>query len=192
MQRSATVADEPLEALGNGKAQPGAAHGGRSASARKGPGRRSVLGVRNRRERALQTLSYEAGGLLIVTPAYAWWTDHGGAESLAMLVTISLMMMTWAALYNTAFDLIEHQVSGRVASDRPEGLRVMHTVLLEASAVLATWPVIAAFTGYDWLHALSVDLSLTLAYMVYGYFFHRAYDRLRPVRPGVEAGEPAG
>jgi uncharacterized membrane protein len=141
-----------------------------------------VTGVRNGRERAVQTLSFEAGGLMIVTPPYAWLTNSDGNESLVLLVTISLMMMAWSALFNTVFDHIEHRATHRVASDRPQGLRVLHTVLMEATAVLLTWPVIAALTGYNWDVALGVDLTLTLAYMVYGYFFHRAYDRVRPVR----------
>ena len=163
-------------------AEPRRAHGDEPSSRHGVEAAARDSGVRDSRERALQTLSFEAGGLMIVTPPYAWLTDSGGDESLALLVTISLMMMAWSALFNTVFDHIEHRATDRVASDRPHGLRVLHTVLMEATAVLLTWPVIAALTGYSWEIALGVDLTLTLAYMVYGYFFHRAYDRVRPVR----------
>ncbi len=89
--------------------------------------------------------------------------------------------MTWAAVYNTLFDRLELRFTGRVASERPHALRTLHTVGLEATAVLLTWPLVWALTDLGWWGALAADLGLTLAYMVYGYLFHLGFDRLRPV-----------
>lgn len=153
-----------------------------------------TAGIRTWRERAVQTVAFEAIGLALVSPLYAWASGSGGGESLLLVATLSVLVMTWAALYNTLFDLAERRTTGRLASDRPHGLRTLHAIGLEGTAVLLTWPVIWAMTDLSWMGALVADLGLTALYAVYGYAFHWGYDRLRPVAPvageGVSAGEP--
>lgn len=140
-----------------------------------------VDGIRTWRERAEQTLWFEGVGLALVAPLYAWVSGSGGGESLLLLATLSLVVMAWAAAYNTLFDIAERRCTGRVASDRPHGLRTVHAIGLEGSAVLLTCPVIRAMADLSWSAALLANLGLTATYVVYGYAFHRAYDRLRPV-----------
>jgi uncharacterized membrane protein len=61
--------------------------------------------------------------------------------------------------------------------------------------MLVTWPLIMLVTGFGWLEAIAADLGLTLAYAIYSYFFHLAFDKLRPVQAdtalAIEAGQPA-
>ena len=129
----------------------------------------------------LQTLCFEAGGLLLVAPLYALVAGAGAAESFLLIAVLALVVMGWSAAFNTAFDLVEHRQTGRVASDRPVRLRVLHAVLHEASAVVVTWPVIVALTDLSWGAALVADIGLTAVYAAYGYAFHRVYDAWRPV-----------
>jgi uncharacterized membrane protein len=138
-------------------------------------------GIRSWRERAVQTLWFEGIGLALVAPLYAWVSGSGGGESVLLIAALSLVVMAWAAVYNTLFDVVERRRTGRVASDRPHGLRTLHAVGLESTAVLLTWPVIWAMTDLSWSAALIADLGLTATYLFYGYAFHWAYDRLRPV-----------
>lgn len=138
-------------------------------------------GLRGTRERVIQTLWFEGLGLLLVAPAYALVSGSGAAASFGLLLVLSLLVSAWAAVYNTLFDVVERRRTGRVASDRPPALRTLHTIGLEASAVLLSCPVIWALTDLSWGGALLADLGLTLTYMAYGYAFHWAFDRLRPV-----------
>jgi uncharacterized membrane protein len=138
--------------------------------------------LRNARERVLQTLWFEAGGLLLVTPLVAWVTGAHTGESLLLLVVLSVAVMVWATIYNTVFDRVEARLAGRVASARPHRLRVLHALGLEVSSVLATWPIIVAMTGLGWWQALAMDIALSAVYAAYGYFYHWLFDRLRPVR----------
>lgn len=138
-------------------------------------------GIRGARERLTQTLCFEAGGLLFVAPLYALVAGAGAGESFMLVATLAVVVMAWSAQFNAVFDLVEHRMSGRVASDRPQGLRVLHAVLHEVSAVVVTWPVIVALTGLSWSAALVADLGLTIVYAAYAYFFHRVYDAWRPV-----------
>ena len=137
--------------------------------------------IRSGRERLIQTLWFEALGLLIVSPLFAHFAGASMGESLTMLIVLSFAVMGWSALYNTAFDLIEVRCTSRVASDRPHGLRVAHTIGLEVTAALLTWPLIVALTTLGWLEALVADIGLTLTYALYGYLFHLGFDRLRPI-----------
>ena len=138
--------------------------------------------LRNARERVLQTLLFEAGGLLLVTPLLAWVTGAHTGESLLLLVALSVAVMVWATIYNTVFDRVEARLAGRVASARPHRLRVLHALGLEVSSVLATLPIIVAMTGLGWWQALAMDIALGAVYAAYGYLYHWLFDRLRPVR----------
>lgn len=143
-------------------------------------------GLRSARERLIQTLWFEGLGLLLVAPGYAWVTGAHAGESFAMVAAVSLVVMAWAAAYNTLFDLVELRRTGRVASDRPHALRSLHAIGLETSAVLVSCPVIWAMTDLGWWGALLADLGLTVAYAIYGYAFHWVFDRLRPVPQGMD------
>lgn len=139
-------------------------------------------GIRNARERLRQTLCFEAGGLLLVAPIYALSAGARMRDSVALILVLTLLVMAWSALFNTAFDLVEHRLSGRLASQRPQWLRMLHALLHEASAVVITWPTIVAMTGLSWGAALLADIGLTVAYALYAYLFHLAYDAYRPCR----------
>jgi len=137
--------------------------------------------LRSPRERLLQTLWFEGLGVLIIAPLYAWASGGGMADSLALIAAVSLAVMLWAALFNTVFDAVEWRCLGRVASDRPAGLRLLHAVAFEASAVVVSCPVIVAVAGVGWREALLADIALTITYAAYGYVFHCIFDRLRPL-----------
>jgi uncharacterized membrane protein len=140
-----------------------------------------AAGLRSWRERAIQVLAFEALGLLLVTPLYGWASGATTAESLRLLLALSVVVSAWAAAYNTLFDWVEHRLTYRLASDRPHGWRLLHAGLGEATAVVVSCPVIVAMTGMGWFEALLADLALTLVYAAYGYLYHWGFDRLRPV-----------
>lgn len=138
--------------------------------------------VRSRSERALQTLCFEGLGVVVVTPLFARMARSSADHSALVLVTLSIAVMGWSAVFNTACDLLEYRLAGRVASDRPHALRLLHAIAVEATAVIVTWPLILALTPLGALEALAADVGLAFVYALYGYGFHLAFDRLRPVR----------
>jgi uncharacterized membrane protein len=147
-----------------------------------------ATGLRSARERMIQTLWFEGLGLFMVAPLYAAVTGSRNGESFAVVAAVSVAVMLWAAAYNTAFDVLERRATGRVASDRPHRLRTLHAIGLETTSVVVTTPVIWAMTDLGWWGALVADLGLATAYAGYGYVFHWAYDRLRPVPQGMDNG----
>jgi uncharacterized membrane protein len=137
--------------------------------------------LRSGRERLLQTLLYEVGGLLVVLPLYALVTGHAMKDSLLLLVAVSIATMTWACLHNVIFDYVEALRTGRVASDRPQVLRLVHAASTEVTSILITTPVIVLAGGFTWWQALMVDIGLTLFYATNAYVFHLVFDALRPM-----------
>lgn len=138
--------------------------------------------LRSRVERVVQTLWFEAVGLILVTPLFALASGERMGASLLVLAALSATVMAWSAVYNSLVDRIEQRVSGRIASNRPHHWRVLHALGFEVSAVAFTWPLVVTLTSLSWEDALKAEVGLTLAYAAYGYVFHLVFDRLRPVR----------
>ena len=137
--------------------------------------------IRNFRERAIQTLCFEIGGLLVVAPGYAILSGASASESVTLLVVLSIALMLWSPIHNTLFDIVDFRVTSRVASDRTHRLRVLHAVSHEVTSIFVTLPLIMYLGDYGFWQALVVDLGLSLAYTAYAYIFHVVFDRLRPV-----------
>jgi uncharacterized membrane protein len=140
------------------------------------------MAIRSARERLLQTVLYEVGGLAIAMPAYVAISGQSGGEGLVFLVALSVAVMIWSPLHNTLFDLWDWRWNARIASDRPQGLRLIHALTHETTTMIVTLPLVMWLGGYGFWQALLVDLGLSAAYAVWAYLFHVTYDRIRPVR----------
>lgn len=141
-----------------------------------------MAAIRSTRERVHQALWYEGIALVLIAPAFALATGLKTQESFLLVAALSLVMMVWAAFYNTVFDEIERRRTVRVASDRPHAVRLAHAIGFEASSAVVTCPLIWALTDVTWLGAVVADLGLTVAYSAYAYLFYLGFDRVRPVR----------
>ncbi|MFM2355921.1 MAG: hypothetical protein RLZZ528_1657 [Pseudomonadota bacterium] len=141
------------------------------------------MSLRSARERVFQTLCFEVGGLLVATPLYALVVGASGGESLLVVAAMSVAVMIWSPLHNTAFDWAEWRLAGRVASDRPQKWRIIHAMSHELTAMAVTLPILLGPGGLGFGEAVLADLGLTALYTAYAYGFHMVFDRLRPVRP---------
>ncbi len=138
--------------------------------------------LRSVKERVIQTVAFEAIGIALVAPSYAYFAGSSISKGFALIALLSLVILLWAPIYNTLFDVIDQSCTGRPASDRPHNLRILHATLHEVSAVTMTCPILIWFGGHTIWGALSFNLGLTLTYTAYTYVFHIIYDRLRPVQ----------
>jgi len=143
--------------------------------------------LRSPRERLGQGVAFELVGIVLFAPLGAACTATSLGTAASTLASLSLLAMAGSAAFNVLFDRVERRWTGRVASDRPHALRLVHALLHEICAIGLTWPWLAATTDLAWGDALCVDLALSAVYAGYGYVFHLLYDRMRPV-----AGRPSG
>jgi uncharacterized membrane protein len=138
--------------------------------------------LRSGPERAIQTVLYEAGGLLVAVPLYQLLFGKGVDDSALLLIVLAIAVMLWSPLHNAVFDRFEWRLAQRLASDRPHRWRILHALSHEGTTVVVTLPLIMLIGGHSFWEALAIDLGLTGLYVAYAYVFHLAYDRWRPVR----------
>ncbi|NDW52783.1 chlorhexidine efflux transporter [Aliiroseovarius sp. PrR006] len=141
------------------------------------------------KERIIQTISFELGGLIIAAPLYALFFSTSSGHSFFLLVCISAVVLTWAPVHNTLFDKFDLYAFRRMASARPHRWRVLHAVSLEISSIALTFPVVMLISEQGAWGALAVNIWLTLFYAVYGYLFHLTFDMVRPVQSSTLLSE---
>lgn len=138
--------------------------------------------VRTMSELQVQSVAYQIGSLIVVTPVCALLTGETACGTWFLVIALMIATMLWAQLHNAVFDRIEWALCRRLASDRPAGLRLVHAISCEFSDTIVTLPVILILTGLPWQQALLADVTLTLVGVAYSFVFHRVYDRVRPVQ----------
>lgn len=132
-------------------------------------------------DRLRQIALFEVGGLLLITPPFAWASGVPLSESIGLLALLALIAALWNGSYNTCFDWFEGRLTGRSADRRPYRLRALHAFGFEGGLLLMSLPVIMWWTGLGWLEALIADLVLASAYVIYAFGFNLGYDRLFPI-----------
>lgn len=144
------------------------------------------MSIRSLRERLLQTVCFELGGVVVATPIYMIVTGNTAAEGAVLVIALAIVVMVWSPLHNSIFDILEWRLLRRVASDRPHGWRIVHAMSHEVTSLVVTVPAILMLTDHTLLEAVLLDIGLTVIYIVYAYLFHVIYDRLRPVPQGAK------
>ena len=144
--------------------------------------------LRSLSDRLRQIACFEVGGLLLITPPFAWASGVPVSESIGLLALLALIAAIWNGTYNTCFDWFDGRLSGRTADRRPVRLRVMHAIGFETGLLLVSLPIIMWWAGMGFLEALIADIALALAYTCYAFAFNMGYDRLFPIvqRPQAE------
>lgn len=147
--------------------------------------------LRSLPDRLRQIACFEAGGLLLVTPPFAWASGVPVSESIGLLALLALIAAIWNGTYNTCFDWMDGRLTGRTADRRPVRLRVVHAIGFETGLLLVSLPIIMWWTGMGFLQALIADIALALAYTGYAFGFNMGYDRLFPIVPRAQAEDLA-
>ena len=137
--------------------------------------------LRSLPDRLRQIALYEIVGVGLISPLFALAAGISPADSVGLLSMLALIVAVWNGLYSTAFDWVERAITGRRADLRPPLRRAAHAVVLEIGAVVATTPVISAWTNVGWKAALVEDVGLTLVYSGYAFVFGLSYDWLFPI-----------
>ena len=142
--------------------------------------------LRSLSDRLRQITLFELGGLALITPGFAWASGVPLSESVSLLAVLALIAAIWNGCYNTCFDWVDGRVNGRTADRRPIRLRVIHAIGFETGLLTITLPVIVWWTSLGWLEALIADIALALAYTLYAFAFNLGYDRMFPIKTGLD------
>lgn len=138
-------------------------------------------------DRLRQIALFEIGGLLLITPPFAWASGVPIAESIGLLAVLALIASIWNGSYNTCFDWVEGRVTGRTADRRPFRLRCAHALGFEMGLFCMTLPIIVWWTAMGWVEAAIADVGLAVTYTVYALLFNMGYDRVFPIEQAPAA-----
>lgn len=101
--------------------------------------------------------------------------DHMGVIG----VVSATIATVWNFVFNMGFDRAMLRLRGTVHKTLAD--RVTHTSLFEAGLVAMLIPFIAWYLGIGLWAALLMDLAIVTFYLVYGFLFNLAYDRIFPI-----------
>ena len=144
-------------------------------------------------DRLRQIALFEIGGLLLITPPFAWASGVPIRESIGLLALLALIASIWNGSYNTCFDWMEGRLTGRTADRRPFRLRCAHALGFEMGLFSMSLPIIVWWTGMGWAEAAITDIVLAITYTVYALLFNMGYDRVFPIEqaPGAATADEA-
>lgn len=138
-------------------------------------------------DRVRHALLFEAVALAIFIPGSAAVFGQP-VEQMGFIGVASATIATlWNFVFNVGFDRAMRALRGSV--HKTLALRVAHTLLFEAGLVVMLIPMIAWYLEIGLWEALLMDIAIVIFYLVYGFLFNLAYDRLFPI--GATVAVPA-
>lgn len=135
--------------------------------------------MRSISDRIRHAVSFEILALLLVTPLGAWVFSLPITDIGIVSIASATIAMLWNYVYNLGFDHAMQRLAGTTYKTVP--IRVLHAVLFEAGILIALAPFIAWYLGVGLWHAIVMDVSFSLFYLVYAFVFNWSYDRLFPI-----------
>ena len=132
--------------------------------------------MRSAWDRLRHAISFEIGGLALISPLGAWAFNMPVADITVVRAACAIIATLWTYLYNLAFDAILQRLSGGTGKSIP--MRVLQAVLFEAGLLAMLTPLMAWSLGISLLHAFLMDVAFALVYVLYAFVFNWAYDCL--------------
>ena len=138
--------------------------------------------MRTPRDRIRHAILFEIVGLVFLIGG-GWLITGFDVQALGVIGVVSSVVATvWNYLYNLGFDHALLRLRGAVA--KTHAIRAVHAVLFEAGLLVLLLPFVAWMLGVGLWQAFLFDVGVALFYVVYGYLFNWAYDRLFPLPTG--------
>lgn len=145
--------------------------------------------MRTTRDRIRHALLFEAIGLVFLIGG-AWLLTGFDAHALGIVGVVSSLIATgWNYVYNLGFDKAMLRLRGSVVKTHP--IRALHAVLFEVGLLVLLLPFVAWMLGLTLWHAFLFDLGVAGFYVVYGYLFNWAYDRVFPLPQMIASQTPS-
>jgi uncharacterized membrane protein len=130
--------------------------------------------MRSTWDRVRHAISFELGGLALVSPLGAWAFDLPMADITVVRIACAMIATVWTYVYNLAFDTVLQRLTGGTGKSIP--MRILQAVLFEAGLLAMLTPFMAWYLGISLLHAFLMDVAFALAFVLYAFVFNWAYD----------------
>jgi len=135
--------------------------------------------MRSFKDRVRHALSFEIIGLLLIIPFGAMIFGIPMTDVGIVGVVSATIATAWNYLYNLGFDHVMQRAKG--TTQKTTTIRIAHALLFELGLLIVLMPFIAWYLNISFMHALVMDVSFALFYVVYAFVFNWCYDRLFPL-----------
>lgn len=145
------------------------------------------VAMRSGWDRLRYTLVFEA--ILIITVGWgmAAFLDEDSAETMGLVLVLSIKAMLINLVYNYAFDRFD-AARGRLATQRSTAWRLIHALGFELTLTLTSLPILMWWLSLGWWQALTMDLVIMTFVVAFTYVYTLAYDRLFPLSLPASVG----
>jgi uncharacterized membrane protein len=116
--------------------------------------------MRSAWDRIRHAISFELGGLTLISPLGAWAFSMPVADITVVRMACAVIATLWTYLYNLAFDAILQRITGGIGKSIP--VRVLHAVLFEVGLLAMLTPLMAWYLGISLVHAFVMDIAFAL------------------------------
>jgi uncharacterized membrane protein len=130
--------------------------------------------MRSAWDRIRHAISFELGGLALVSPLGAWAFDLPLADITMVRMACAFIATVWTYAYNLAFDTALQRLSGGTGKSIP--MRVLQAILFEAGLLAMLTPLMAWYLDISLVQAFLMDVAFALVFVLYAFVFNWAYD----------------
>ena len=137
------------------------------------------MSMRSFPDRVRHTVLFEVLGLALVIPGGAMLFNLPATHMGVIGVGSATVATLWNFVYNLGFDHAMLRLIGHTRKSLV--LRVLHALLFEGGLLVLLLPPMAWYLGMGLWQTFVMDLAIVVFYVVYGFLFNLAYDRIFPV-----------
>jgi uncharacterized membrane protein len=125
-------------------------------------------------DRIRHAISFELGGLALISPLGAWAFDLPVADITVVRIACAIIATLWTYAYNLAFDTILQRLKGK--PEKSVLMRILQAVLFEVGLLAMLTPLLAWYLEISLRYAFLMDVGFAVVYVVYAFVFNWAYD----------------
>lgn len=120
-------------------------------------------------------VSFELIAILLASTLLRWLADSPAPTAGITAAASSAIAMAWNYVYNHLFERWEAR---QARKGRSLLRRAMHAIGFEVGLVIMLVPLFAWVLGVSLLAALLLNAAMIVFFLVYGFLFNLAFDRL--------------
>ncbi len=136
--------------------------------------------MRSTLDRIRHAIVFEGLLLLLTIVILTGIIDQSAAHIGAFGIIMAFLAMVWNYIYNYLFD---HGLIYLKSPLYPRSLklRAFHSTAFELGLMLASVPLTMVWMDFTFIQALTLDITFSIAVLIYTFIFNYAYDIIFPV-----------
>ena len=127
------------------------------------------------KRRVLYVIVFEIFAIMLTTSILVILSGSDTKQSLLLAIIIASTAVIWNFLYNTLFEYLERRYQ---VHKRTFKVRSIHAIGFEGGLTVVCLPLYMVWYGVGIWTALTMEISLTVAFVVYVHVFTLIFDNI--------------